>query len=412
MATSLADGTKSGSATVTLVPSATTVTVSVSPGTASLGQGGTQQFTATVTGSSNTAVTWTVAPSVGTMSSSGLYTAPATITTQQNVSVTATSQADGTKFGSATVTLTPPAPAVTVSVSPGTASLGQGGTQQFTATVTGSSNTAVTWTLAPSVGTVSSSGLYTAPSTITTQQNVSVTATSQADGAKFGSATVTLTPPATSTAPPGAAGYWSFDAADISGSQAFDRSGNGLTGTISNASPDSGHLNGALRFTGASSYVAVPDNAGLRLAHDVTLTAWIKTTNNSQTQDFVSKYDFTGAESGYILQALPTGVLNLHVGGDNLASASRDAHDTRAINDGQWHHVAVVIAVGQNVSFCVDGALSSTQPLVTAASGNVTPLYLGTFPGTYNGLPFTGSLDEVRVYGRALSATDVAALAQ
>jgi hypothetical protein len=74
--------------------------------------------------------------------------------------------------------------------------------------------------------------------------------------------------------------------------------------------------------------------------------------------------------------------------------------------------VAVVIAVGQNVSFCVDGALSSTQPLVTAASGNVTPLYLGTFPGTYNGLPFTGSLDEVRVYGRALSATDVAALAQ
>jgi len=81
------------------------VSISVAPATATLNAGQTQQFTATVTGSSNTAVTWSISPNVGTINSTGLYTAPSTITTQQTVTVTATSQADNTKTGTATVTL-------------------------------------------------------------------------------------------------------------------------------------------------------------------------------------------------------------------------------------------------------------------------------------------------------------------
>jgi hypothetical protein len=51
------------------------VVVAVSPATASLAPGQTQQFTATVTGDSNTAVTWSA--SGGTITAAGLYTAPA-----------------------------------------------------------------------------------------------------------------------------------------------------------------------------------------------------------------------------------------------------------------------------------------------------------------------------------------------
>ena len=86
------------------------VTVSVTPATATLYGGQTQQFTATVTNTSNTAVTWTITPAgTGTISTSGLYTAPATITTPQTVTVTATSQASTTASASSTVTLTPKA---------------------------------------------------------------------------------------------------------------------------------------------------------------------------------------------------------------------------------------------------------------------------------------------------------------
>jgi hypothetical protein len=69
-ATSVADTSKSASATVTV----TAVAVTISPISASLLTGGTQQFTATVTGSSNTAVTWSTTG--GTISSSGLSVSP------------------------------------------------------------------------------------------------------------------------------------------------------------------------------------------------------------------------------------------------------------------------------------------------------------------------------------------------
>ena len=182
-ATSQADTMKSASATVT-VTATPVVAVSISPGSASLLTGGTQQFTATITGTSNAAVTWSTTG--GTVSTDGLYTAPATTGTY---TVTATSQADTTKSASAAVTVTA-TPVVAVSISPGSASLLTGGTRQFTATITGTSNTAVTWSTTG--GTVSTDGLYTAPATAGTY---TVTATSEADTTKSASAVVTVTVP-------------------------------------------------------------------------------------------------------------------------------------------------------------------------------------------------------------------------
>jgi hypothetical protein len=82
--------------------------VVVSPGSAILSGGQSQQFTSVVTNSSNTAVTWSMNPQVGTLTNAGLYTAPATINTAQTVTVTATSVADPTKQTSSAVSLTPP----------------------------------------------------------------------------------------------------------------------------------------------------------------------------------------------------------------------------------------------------------------------------------------------------------------
>ena len=103
-ATSVEDATKSATAQVTVKSSGGgggSISVSVSPGTASVSVGGTQQFTANVTGST-AGVTWTATGSVGTVDSNGMFTA-----TKAGMGVVkATSVGDPTKSASATVTVT------------------------------------------------------------------------------------------------------------------------------------------------------------------------------------------------------------------------------------------------------------------------------------------------------------------
>jgi hypothetical protein len=91
-------------------PSGTpTITISVSPKSASVQSGSSQLFSTTVTGTSNTSVTWSATG--GTISAGGVYTAGSATGTY---SVTATSVADGSKSDQATVTVTaaqaPPPP--------------------------------------------------------------------------------------------------------------------------------------------------------------------------------------------------------------------------------------------------------------------------------------------------------------
>src|SRR5437016_4923274 len=83
-AVSQADPTKSASAQVTNTPTAV-VSVTISPVSATVGAGGTQQFTATVQNYTTLLRSWQVSvvtggnATVGTISSSGLYTAPAVV---------------------------------------------------------------------------------------------------------------------------------------------------------------------------------------------------------------------------------------------------------------------------------------------------------------------------------------------
>jgi len=88
------------------------VTVVVNPKTQSVVVATTQQFSATVTGSSNTAVAWSVggtncsSQDCGSISAAGLYTAPQTIPNPALLAVTATASANSADFGAAAVTIT------------------------------------------------------------------------------------------------------------------------------------------------------------------------------------------------------------------------------------------------------------------------------------------------------------------
>ena len=109
IATSVADPSKSGSASVTIVPGL--LTVSVAPSSALLYAGQTRQFSATVTNRLTTGVNWSISPAIGTISASGLYTAPSPVPSQQAVTVTASSVLDSSKYATAVVQLARPMPA-------------------------------------------------------------------------------------------------------------------------------------------------------------------------------------------------------------------------------------------------------------------------------------------------------------
>jgi hypothetical protein len=124
------------------------VKVSVSPTSATLFSNQTQQFTATVSGTSNTSVTWSA--TAGSVDSNGLYTAP-TVKAQANVVVTATSNADTSKSASAAVAVDP---ASSLQITTGTLPQGQQGnpySEAFTAT---GGTTPYSWSI--SAGTRSS----------------------------------------------------------------------------------------------------------------------------------------------------------------------------------------------------------------------------------------------------------------
>jgi hypothetical protein len=217
-ATSVADNTKSGVATITLTRPP--VSVSVDPVTATVAVNTTQDFVATLLNDPNDkGVTWTVSgvgcsgPACGTItpgsSASGAavtYTAPATVPNPADVIVTATSNAETGGTASATVTVSS---LVSVDVTPTFVGVDVNTARQFTATVahdashsgviwkvTGSSCPSATCGTVSPVATASGEAVtYTAPSVMPVRPLVTLTATAVANYTATASADVAITAP-------------------------------------------------------------------------------------------------------------------------------------------------------------------------------------------------------------------------
>jgi len=160
--TSAANPASSATMTVTLVPY---VSMSMTPTSAVLYGGQSQQFTAIVTDNTNTAVTWTLSPAAGslltsgfgTLSPTGLYAAPASISTQQTVIITATSAANSTVIATAVVSLMPAASENEIGISISAQSVvALLSPLTLTGTVTDTNGTpTITWSQVSGPGTVS-----------------------------------------------------------------------------------------------------------------------------------------------------------------------------------------------------------------------------------------------------------------
>jgi DNA-binding beta-propeller fold protein YncE len=236
-------------------PAASSISISISPPTASVITNTTQTFSDTVSGSNDQAATWTVtcptgvaAMACGTIDTNGVYTAPKTVPTvttngtttiTPTATITATAHADTTKTATATVTILS---GIAILVTPTTATVGTTETFLFTATVSnpGCVNTqgttdctAVTWSVPTSTCAASTPncegqfkdptiGKYTAPGIVpTTGSTVTITATSVKDTTVTATATITVVtandPTLTSVSPPTAAAGSLFQDVYITG---------------------------------------------------------------------------------------------------------------------------------------------------------------------------------------------------
>jgi Concanavalin A-like lectin/glucanases superfamily len=203
----------------------------------------------------------------------------------------------------------------------------------------------------------------------------------------------------------GLVGYWALD--ETSGTSASDSSSNGNTGTLQAAASwtTSGQINGALTFS-AAQHVNVPDAASLDIAGSWTASTWFNLSSipsNSNWYGFLEKNPGANLNYGLTIETVGGITYLLATFTDNTSYTVQDSYVfTPAI--GTWYHLAGTWD-GTTLTLYLNGvSVATAVPGRTPATGSgILQLGLDSL---------TGTLDDVRIYNRALSAAEVAQLAK
>jgi hypothetical protein len=227
------------------------------------------------------------------------------------------------------------------------------------------------------------------------------------------------------TAPAGLMNWWTFD--EPAGSVAGDIAQYANQLTLSNApTPSTGKVAGALCFDGQNDFASAVDHPEINflgdcsndVAEPITIDTWVKTTG-SGLQVILDKREKQGSSflKGYSLFInngrlgfqMATGAGHLSCNLPNAACSNYLSPSSVHLNDGQWHFIAVTVsrcrgAVGK---MYVDGNLVLTFTPRVGDISNHVPLLIGKrFPiptVTY----FVGCLDELELFKRVLSKTEL-----
>lgn len=230
--------------------------------------------------------------------------------------------------------------------------------------------------------------------------------------------------PALAQQPDPLLGQWPMES---TGDAVPDRSGHGHPGSPSGTGDVPGRFGTAMSFPDpASSRVTVPDGPGLEPQH-LTLMAWVKRLQNDAPpgphQTVAGKGSNTScSRASYALYTGGSGGLSFYVAQDTpdagSVALSADAGTGLWADDQRWHAVAGTYD-GAHVRLYVDGAEVGSP---TAASGPIPynlgagaldALTMGAYANQSCSSAFTLSgagVDEVRLYDRALSPTEIARL--
>jgi hypothetical protein len=190
---------------------------------------------------------------------------------------------------------------------------------------------------------------------------------------------------------------------EISGTTVADASGLGQTGTVSGATRTAaGRYGGALSFDGVDDWVTIPDSVALDLTTGMTIEAWVFPRSSSGWRTAMLKETADGLAYGLYAHngaAGPAGYIN--TGGSDQGAAA-----AASLPLNSWTHVATTYD-GATLRLFVNGTQVASRAVAGSLRTSTSPLRIGgnAVWGEY----FSGMLDEVRIYNRALSTSEIQA---
>ncbi len=211
----------------------------------------------------------------------------------------------------------------------------------------------------------------------------------------------------------GLVAHWKFD--EGTGTVAKDSSSTHADATVIGATWTVGKYGGALSFSGSGTYVDAGDVLN-NLTLPITAMMWVNMPDNGNGGfGLFSSDDGSTNTAGWSVQTafgpadggLANGLVFARYGDDTCnCLAGRRVGAGPILGTGKWQHLAFVIQGPSNMTFYRDGVgLSATSYSGTGGTmkSNASPFRIGVDGAGY----FVGSIDDVRVYSRALSQTEI-----
>jgi hypothetical protein len=198
---------------------------------------------------------------------------------------------------------------------------------------------------------------------------------------------------------------WSSTTAEVRDTSGQGNNGNATTIMTSARSSVPGVVGQGLNFNNVSTSISLPNIASTQQ----TVCAWVKPRSyaTGSEPDWVDAiaYKGTDAENGFF---------DLSVGGAGARSAASGKVFTSASNPplNQWsHECGVLDGAGSSLSYYLNGNLIGTPATITGFSVSSSPWYIGK-SGEVDPYEYylDGSLDDVRIYNRALSPAEITRL--
>jgi hypothetical protein len=261
-----------------------------------------------------------------------------------------------------------------------------------------------TWSKVSGPGTVSFANASASSTTATFgQAGTYVLRLAASDGSLQATDDLTITVnPQALQGEQGLAGWWAMDG------NGNDQSGQSNHGTlVGSASYGAGRISSALLLASSGARLSVADSSSLDISGSITLAAWIRP-NSQGTQYVLAKKD-KGAVDGYEISLSNQGRVFVRFNEDTSGNTYRVDSSTKYPTNGQtWIHVAATYD-GSTIRIYINGQLEGTKSANFQIGVNSLPLEIGS---GYNGYrSMTGAIDDVRIYTRALSGTEILALA-
>lgn len=210
----------------------------------------------------------------------------------------------------------------------------------------------------------------------------------------------------------GPVGVWKLD--EGSGTTVTDSSGNGNNGTmLGGVSWGQGVFGPGLVFNGTNGQIKVSDNHALEPAGAVTVSAWFKNDGSPGVYRYIVAKGGNGCiAASYGLYSGPNGGLQFYVSQQHGTVYARSPDAGQKVWDGNWH-LAVGTYDGSTIRLYVDGVQVGSGTAYPGSLEYLLPnsndFYIGNYPSCQPHW-FLGSIDDVMVWSRALSASDVKGL--